>query len=126
MSILNDVGTLLTNASVVGGDTGWLLQKSYIGDEQDKVVVVNEGVAKSSDHTSGTMHDYPSVQVIVRGSKMDYETARTKVDAVISALNDATVSGQVYMLLRTAPLPLGLDPLQRPMISINFDIMRER
>ena len=126
MSLLDDVGTLITNASLTGGATGWVLNKAFMSDSQDKIITVMEGVARPSDHTSGTGHDYPSVQILVRGSKLDYSTARTKMDAVISALNDATVSGQVYMLLRQSPLPLGYDALQRPMISANFDIMKER
>ncbi len=126
MALLDDIGTLLENASVTGGATGWLLQKGFMGDTQDQVVTITEGVARPSDHTTGTGHDYPTVQALVRGAKLDYETARTKVDGVITALNDATVSGQVYMLLRQSPLPLGVDSLQRPMFSVNFDIMRAR
>lgn len=126
MALLDDVGTLLDNASVTGGATGWLLNKSFMTDEQDQVVTVTEGVARPSDHTSGTVHDFPTVQVLVRGAKLDYAAARTKMDAVITALNDSTVSGQVFMLLRQSPLSLGVDALQRPMISANFDIMRVR
>lgn len=126
MAILDDIGTLLDNASVTSGATNWLLNKGFMTDEQDQVVTVTEGVARPSDHTPGITHDFPAIQVLVRGAKLDYEAARTKADAVIAALNDATVSGQVFMLLRHSPLPLGVDSLQRPMISINFDIMRVR
>lgn len=126
MALLDDVGNLLEAASVTGGVTGWLLNKSFMTDEQDQVVTVTEGAARPSDHTPGTAHDFPAVQVLVRGSKLDYVSVRTKVDAVIAALNDATVSGQVFMLLRQSPLALGVDSLQRPMISVNFDIMRVR
>lgn len=126
MALLDDIGTLLENASVTGGSTDWLLNKGFMTDEQDQVVTVNEGVARPSDHTSGTTHDFPSIQVLVRGAKLDYEAVRTKVDAVITALNDVAVSGQVFMLLRQSPLPLGVDALQRPMVSVNFDIMKVR
>lgn len=126
MALLDDIGTLLESASVTGGATGWLLNKSFMTDEQDQVVTITEGVARPSDHTSGTVHDFPAVQVLVRGAKLDYATARTKMDAAIAALNDAAVSGQVFMLLRQSPLSLGVDALQRPMISANFDVMRVR
>lgn len=126
MALLDDIGNLLEAAAVTGGATGWLLNKSFMTDEQDQVVTVTEGVSRPSDHTSGTAHDFPAVQVLVRGAKLDYATVRTKVDAAITALNDVAVSGQVFMLLRQSPLPLGVDALQRPMISVNFDIMRVR
>lgn len=126
MALLDDIGTLITNAGLVAGATGWILQKGYMGDSPDRIVTVNEGVSKNSDHSSLIGHDYPSVQVLVRGTKLDYESVKTKIDAVIVALNDVAVVGQVYMLLRQYPIPLGLDQLQRPMISANFDIMRVR
>lgn len=126
MALLDDIETLVVAAALTGGVTGWLLQKSFMGDSQDQIVTIHEGVSKNSDHSSLVAHDYPSIQILVRGAKLDYAATKTKIDAVVTALNDATVSGQVYMLLRQYPIPLGLDSLQRPMISANFDIMRVR
>lgn len=130
MALLDDVGTVLIAAgvadAVAGGAVGWYLQKGLMTDEQDQVVTVMEGVAKTSDHSSGTMHDYPAVQVLVRGALYDYTAARTKAEAVVTALDNVAVGTCVYFYLRQAPLAIGLDPNRRPMFSLNFDLMKAR
>jgi hypothetical protein len=75
--------------------------------------------------------DMPRIQVVVRGARDDYPTAR---DAVITIrglfadLTDITISST--KVLRVASLgsviPLGLDDKDRPRLAANFQAYVER
>lgn len=125
MAFLDDLATQLDAAAVTGGATGWTALKAFMSNDPDKVVVLTEsGGAPSEQGEVG--YDFPSFQALVRSSAYDYATARTKADAVISALNNTQVGSTVFIFSRHAPLPIGYDQNNRPMISINFDAMKVR
>jgi len=127
MALLDDIGSALTTAGLVGGATGWTLYKSYFPDKPDQVVGLFETGGDDPDLTEGTKYDMPSFQVRVRGQEFEYDTARTKIEAVFSTLHDATVSGYIFVFaVNSGPIPLGYDKNNRPDLSWNFQTMKAR
>jgi len=126
-ALLDDIGTALTTASVVGGATGWALAKAFEPPTPNRVVSVYETGGGEPDQTDGTKYDSPTFQVRVRGDEFGYSDARDKMDDVFAALNDATISGYVYVFARqSGPIPLGHDGNTRPLMTLNFQALRER
>lgn len=75
--------------------------------------------------------DKPRIQIVVRGARDDYPTARNGAKTIrdlLAALTDVTISST--KVLRVASLgstiPLGLDDKDRPRISANFQAYVER
>lgn len=137
MALLDDIGDHLVAAGVVGGATGWTLAKSFSPSTPDKVVTLFETPGQTPeilrDGDGAPSYDYPGFQVRVRGTAMDYATARKKIYDIFVALHQAEpdgVSGDptiVYIYgVQSAPMPLGHDPSNRPELTWNFQIMRER
>ena len=125
MAFLDDLATALDAAAVTGGVTGWTALKAFLANDPDKVVNLTEtGGAPSEQGETG--YDFPSFQALVRSTAFDYVGARTKADAVVTALNATQVGTTVYVYSRHPPLPIGYDQNDRPMISLNFDCMKVR
>ena len=125
MAFLDDLAAKLDSAGVTGGATGWSALKSFLANDPDKVICLLETGGNPSEQGE-IGYDHPTFQALVRGVAFGYAAARTKADAVVSALNDATISGCTYVFVRHAPLPIGLDANNRPLISLNFDAMKVR
>lgn len=75
--------------------------------------------------------DMPRIQVVVRGARDDYPTARDAVNTIRGILADITdVTISSTKVLRVASLgafiPLGLDDKDRPRIAANFQAYVER
>lgn len=75
--------------------------------------------------------DMPRIQVVVRGARDDYPTARDgakSIKDILSDITDVTISST--KVLRVASLgstiPLGLDDKDRPRIAANFQAYVER
>lgn len=137
MALLDDIGDHLVAALVVGGATGWTLAKGFMPPSPDKVVALFETPGLEAGHVpdlgSEEAFDQPGLQVRVRGSAFDYATARTKIQEAFEALhgNEPVVtSGEpliVYInAVQSAPLPMGLDGSNRPEMTWNFIMMRQR
>ena len=127
MALLDDIGTYLTSQNVVGGETGWTLAKGFEPPTPDKIVTIYELPGDEPDQTEGTKYDYPFFQTRVRGEEFGYEETRTKVQAVFNALNDADISGYVYVFARqSGPQSLGHDGLTRPILTLDFAVMKQR
>lgn len=137
MALLDDIGDHLIAAGVVGGVTGWTLAKSFLPPSPDQVVALYETPGEAPDilrpGDSSTAFDKPGLQVRVRGAAHDYATARTKIQAVFAALHQsepAVTSGEPYIVylyaVQSAPMPLGLDQSNRPELTWNFILMRQR
>ena len=123
MALLDDIGTALTDAGVVS--SGWSLFKSFSPDAPDQCITVYETGGVAPAQTPGLGAQWPSFQVRVRGKRLEYDVARTKLQAVHDALNNATVSGYVYVYVaHSGVIPLGHDEKQRPLIVLNFDTMK--
>lgn len=129
MALLDDIGTHLTTAGVVGGATGWVLSKGYMPPTPDQVLAVFETPGEPPEVGKGdaTVYDYPGFQVRVRGAKFGYSAARAKLQDVFDALHAREPSGYVYVYAAgSGPLPLGNDAQQRPELTQNYRAMAAR
>ena len=127
MALLDDIGTYLANAGLIDGVSGWTLYKSYLPDQPDQAVGLFETGGDPPDQSEGTRVDVLTFQLRVRGKKLKYDEAHTKILAIFNALNDADISGYVYIYgMQAGPIPLGYDVDERPELSINFECMKER
>lgn len=126
--ILDAIGSVLQTAAV--GTLGTDLFLSRTPDTPDACVTVLEsgtGYVMYTHGTTGPALYVTNVQVITRGVREDYETPRTKITAVATALeavNETTASS--IRLLRieqiARPVPLGYDDNERPRISQTFSV----
>jgi hypothetical protein len=129
VTILEAVGTHL--ASNGHGTLGTNLFLAVMPDSPDVMTCVYETGGSPPDQVMGSSAwaiDRPSLQIIVRAGQGDYPTARDEAAAIrllLSGITDQTLSG--INVMRILPsgglLPLGEDPLGRPMVSFNFDCM---
>jgi hypothetical protein len=130
MSILDDIATHLETGSptIVGGSTGWTLFKGLMPDSPDQAVALYEtGGPPPGQEKGGTRLSEPTFQVRVRAGAHDYSAARTKIQEVFAELDDATISGYIFVFpLNAGPLPLGQDTNERPHLTWNFRTMVAR
>ncbi len=139
MALLDEVATYLQTQAVAGlpGSTvvtasGWTLAKGYLPEAPDKVVALFETGGRANEQNAVTgLLDRPTFQVRVRSSVLAYSTARTKIEAVRTALElvgNESLSSRYYagILSETAPLSLGLDANKRPHLAMNFAALRSR
>ena len=123
-TILEAIGNYLVAQGQ--GTLGTDLFLSRMPETPDACVCVYEGEGGVPEFTMGTtMLDNPAIQIIVRGAREDYVTARDKAQTIrllLSGLTNETLSGVV--ILRFSPigsiLPMGFDKNDRPMISSNY------
>jgi hypothetical protein len=126
MSLLDDIGDKLIADGVAGGVTGWTLYKSYQPDSPDKAVTILETGGPDPDQTPGIAHTFPTFQMRVRDSTFEYEAARTKIQEVFDSLNNATITGYVYVFAKdSGPILLRYDAAdERPELVWNFRTMK--
>lgn len=126
MALIDDILSTLTTASVIDGST-WFGFGAFMPATPDQAVVVSDTAGPAPGQESVTGHNFPTFQVRVRGAKEEYDTARTKMQEVFDALNDATISGYIYCFAtQSGVLPLGQDEKERPILSLNFQCMEAR
>jgi hypothetical protein len=123
-TILEAIGNYLVAQGQ--GTLGTNLFLSRMPETPDACVCIYEGEGGLPEFTMGnTILDNPAIQIIVRGTREDYVTARDKAQTIrllLAQLADQTLSG--VTVLRVAPigsvLPMGLDKNDRPMVSTNY------
>jgi hypothetical protein len=128
--LLNDIGNYLIAHGVV--TTGWLLNKSYMADEQDRVIGLFETGGYPAQEMSRS-NERLTFQARVRGPRLDYPATRLKWQQVFDTLQDAQeVPGSPILLpgiifiqaLQYGPLALA-DEKGRPNLVTNFKVMRK-
>ncbi len=125
-TILESIGDYLVTNSL--GTLGTNLFLGTLPESPDVCTAVYENSGTPPAFTMGTggiAIDYPMLQVICRAGKDDYPTARDAVEAIrnlLASVTDVTISS--VQILRIEPMgsvnPLGVDPKQRPLLSVNF------
>lgn len=105
--------------------TGWAVQVGRIQSEPDKVVAFRDIAGR--DPEAVVPVDYPSVQVIVRGSGSvgSYEETFAMAKKVRDALHVIPTAPTAFpeltsCLQKGGIIPLGNDDQDRPTFSINF------
>jgi hypothetical protein len=138
--ILEALGDYLQNtASAFGphatqGTLGTNIFLSKMPDSPDYCITLYEyeGMAPQESFGGNPFDiEMPRIQVIVRGARDDYPTARDGVNTIRELLADITdVTISSTKVLRVASLgstiPLGLDDKDRPRIAANFQAYVER
>lgn len=130
MGVIDDIAGKLQELQIADPGaqaTDWDLQGAFMSPDPDQVVVVKEGVPRTTSPRLTVRQ--PTVQIVVRGAPKDYTGARDKAEAVYQALNGwpgGMIGTGYYSLIEAQGdiLPLGYDALYRPMFSINFQTMR--
>lgn len=127
MSILDDVGDLLTTDLIVAGNTGWALGKGYTPPSPDKIIVIYERGGLPPDETPGDAHSFPEIQIRGRGAEFGYAALRIKMQEVYDSLNNATLAGYVYCYPnQSGPILLQIDKADnRPVLIWDFKTMKE-
>lgn len=125
-TILESIGDYLVTNSL--GTLGTNLFLGTLPESPDVCTAVYENSGTPPAFTMGTggiAIDYPMIQVICRAGKDDYPTARDAVEVIrnlLASVTDVTISN--VQILRMEPMgsvnPLGVDPKQRPLLSVNF------
>jgi hypothetical protein len=73
--------------------------------------------------------DYPTVQVRVRGNRMAYREAyalANDIKQLLHGMTNETINGTRYIEIVCSGdiMHIGYDESERPIFSVNFDIMR--
>lgn len=126
--ILDAIGSVLQTAAV--GTLGTNLFLSRMPETPDAAVAAYESGAGYPIYTQGTVGAalaVTNIQIVARASREDYQSARTKISAVIAALeavNETTASGVRLLRVEQSgrPIPLGYDDNDRPEIAMNFSV----
>ena len=130
--ILEAIGDfLVTNGS---GTLGTNLFLSKMPATPDYCIAVYEYEGMSPVESMGSAAydiDKPRIQIIVRGARDDYPTARNGLktirDAVAGITNTTISSTKVLRVMSIGSiLPLGLDDKERPRLVANFQVFVER
>lgn len=131
-TILESIGDyLVTNNH---GTLGVNLFLGTLPESPDVCTAVYENSGTPPSFTmgdGGIAIDYPMLQIICRAEKEDYPSARDEIEAIrnlLASVTDVTISG--LDVLRIEPMGnvnlLGIDPKQRPLVSVNFRCLVRR
>jgi len=114
---------------VLNATSGWSIHYGKASDSPDTTITITHtGYSQSSNPK--WLLDYPSVQIIVRGSPSDRQAAKNKIIAIREALlgipaADVT-GGRIDGITEISGIaPLGFDAKQRPLFSCNMRIIFE-
>ena len=135
MALLDDVETRLSTQSVGGiagstsvTDTGWLITKTYMPPDPDKVITIYETGGSPPEPRAEV--DYPTFQVRVRSGTTGYSTGMEKLAAVQMALHGLTATHNSWYYpgfwAQGDALSLGFDQETRPILAQNFRAARSR
>lgn len=128
--ILDDVVTYLN--AMGAGSVLWPIYEAFLPDDSDQAVAMFE----AGGYPPETMErecETVSIQLRVRGSKLDYGTARAKWLECFNLLQDAQASagsphllpGVVFIIGPSGPMTF-LDPKGRPNFTTTFRVKRYR
>jgi len=145
MSVVTDVVAYLTAQGIVGGSTGWPIQRRRLDDTPttpgaavpDQLVVVQEDGGQAPEiHASAGIGDAaigdPAVLVTVRGKAWDGDGSLAKAVALHTALHglrnvQLVTNGTTYLRLRAQtpePVFAGFDDAGRPRHTFSIMLMR--
>lgn len=126
-SSAEDISSVLASAGL-GLTEGTNL---YISREPDSpAAVVTLFDTGGSEPSSGTeKNEFPTIQVRVRGTVMNYETAYDLIDSIKSTLHNLasqTINSTKYIGVWASSdiIALGYDASDRPILTLNFRIHR--
>jgi hypothetical protein len=113
--------------AVVDGATGWPLSLGRLLTTSNRCVALIDGGGRTPEVKVAI--DYPTVQVLVRGNKTEYEASREKAKEIFNILQAHPTPTVDYPELVSSVAAtdiawLGYDPDgERPMWSLNFNLI---
>ena len=126
MAILDELQTKLISDNVAGGSTGWGIGKAYMPDSSAQDDSQFIALYERGGEYPRKEHERLRVQVLVRGNPYEYGVVRDKAVSIISSLDDTTISGVVFIYLANSIELFSYDTNNRPIVSINFDVLTQR
>ena len=130
--ILEALGDYLQTNSIGTLGTNIFLGKMPASPDYCITLYEYEGMAPSETFGNHAYDiDMPRIQIVVRGARDDYPTARDGVKTIrdlIANITDVTISSTKILRVASlgATIPLGLDDKDRPRIAANFQAYVER
>lgn len=129
MTVLEAIGDYLQAQGE--GTLGTDIFLGRMPDTPDACVGVYEAAGSLPEMTfgsSGLAIDRPIIQVMCRAGRDDYPTARDKADTIrdlLAGITNTTLGA--FTVLRIEPSgsvnPIGPDEKDRPLVSVNFNVM---
>jgi hypothetical protein len=132
--MLAEIAAYLQTGAIgtIGATTGWTIRVAETPATPDTAVMLFETGGLASDFVLDGARDVnPGLQVMVRGARNGYITAREKaaaVDLLLDGIANQTIGTHVYKMIRAVHQPafMGLEPgTDRPQWSQNYRISRE-
>src|SRR5690349_13147824 len=127
MSPAEGLEAILAAAGIIGGATGWEGRLGGLGTDGKQIAFIDSGGRPGEVKVA---IDYPTVQLLVRGSKAagGYSEAHAKAKAAYEALigiptPNGTWSELVSCTARGYINWLGRDDQDRPQFSLNFQLI---
>jgi hypothetical protein len=111
-----------------GGSTGWGIYVSKEPDNLDTVITLYD--SGGEDPNPKWLLNYPSVQIMIRGTENGYQAMFTKAQAVVDALlGYPSTDFADQRLVSTRQIGglgfLGYDEKKRPRITTNWSLITE-
>ena len=125
--LLADLLGVLTNSLQIGGDSGWTGYTSVFPDDPDRIVSLFEVPGEEPGQDDVTpRYEFPAVQVRVRGQPFDAQQVISKIESVVTTLENEAPARFVYLYGREGgPAFLRFDRNDRPEYAWNMDGMSE-
>lgn len=124
-----DIKDILESSSVAAGTFGIDLFISIFPDSPDFCILLKDTMSWRSPETNGSGIEYPGLQVLVRGTPSGYLEAYSLAEDIKNELHILTNvrQGTYYnsIACSTDILDIGRDKKNRPIFSLNFEIMRQ-
>lgn len=134
--VCEDIKDMMIDSSLGIGEfaatSGWSIYLTQMPDDDntpDTCIAILDTGGSAPDPDPDKNIGNPTFQVLVRGGKMGYQTAWDKAREIIVGLHgvhNETWNGTRYIQIFAMSdiLSLGYDESQRPLLSINFSVMR--
>lgn len=129
MSPAVGIHAILEAAALIGGSSGWTGKIGHFP-ETDNVIAVMDGPGRTPEVVVAT--DYPTIQILLRGDKSptSYATSYAQAEAIFLALQalptlppPTEYPELTSILARTSIAPMGRDDSNRPLFSMNFNLI---
>lgn len=128
MSPADGIRAILEDLGICGGTSGWGSRTGALHSSMDQCVAVLDSGGRGSEVKIAI--DYPTVQVLVRASKNagGYTAGYDKTRECFVALqaidqNPAQFVTLTSCVVRGGIIPLGRDDSDRPVFSLNFNLI---
>ena len=134
--VCEDVRDMMIDSSLAIGEfaatTGWSIHLTIMPDDDntpDTCIAILDTGGSSPDPDPSKNIGNPTFQVLLRGAKMGYQAAWDKMREVLVGLhgkhNEIWNGTRYISIFATSDiLSLGYDESKRPLLSLNFSVMR--